>query len=101
MDKASAGTACTSPGPLLMLWLLVLTAPWLGGSVPVSPGESQSLRCAQGVWDCPLGKSFHGPPRALGRPVNLFLQTPACDVSGWASWGAATCQPGGTRGRSA
>lgn len=43
MDKAGTGMACASPGPLLMLWLLVLAAPWLGGSVPVNPGESQSL----------------------------------------------------------
>ncbi|CAD7683365.1 unnamed protein product [Nyctereutes procyonoides] len=40
MDKAGTGMACASPGPLLMLWLLVLAAPWLGGSVPVNPDPS-------------------------------------------------------------
>lgn len=38
---------------LQMLWLLVLTSPWLGGSVPVTPGESDPLQCAWGPWDSP------------------------------------------------
>lgn len=48
-------------GPLQMLWLLFLTLPFPGGSVPMTPGESGSPptcsglpEVAQGLWGLSL-----------------------------------------------
>lgn len=72
-QKLVLGVQASPPGPPRMLWLLFLTLPCLGGSVPVTPGESCPHQCPKAPGpSCSQGQ----PPAGRGHPLLRSFPSP-------------------------